>query len=55
MRILQYQKEIIEFQKIGHRFVRGEITSNEFEADSGGMGVYAQMGGKEFMIRLRVL
>jgi len=50
-----YQKEIIKFQEIGNKFVRGEITSNEFKATSGGMGVYAQRGGKEFMIRLRVL
>ena len=50
-----YQKEIIDFQEIGHRFIQGEITSNEFKVASGGMGVYAQRGGKEFMIRLRVL
>jgi len=50
-----YQKEIVNFQEIGHKFIRGEITSNEFKATSGGMGVYAQRGGKEFMIRLRVL
>ena len=50
-----YQKEMIKFQEIGHKFIRGEITSNEFKATSGGMGVYAQRGGKEFMIRLRVL
>jgi len=52
---VQYQKEVIAFQEIGHKFVQGEITSNEFKATSGGMGVYAQRGGKEFMIRLRVL
>jgi ferredoxin-nitrite reductase len=50
-----YQKEIVDFQEIGHKFIRGEINSNEFKASSGGMGVYAQRGGKEFMIRLRVL
>lgn len=50
-----YQKEIDVFQEIGHKFIKGEITSNEFKASSGGMGVYAQKGGKEFMIRLRVL
>ncbi|MFA9377138.1 MAG: nitrite/sulfite reductase [Lachnotalea sp.] len=50
-----FQKEIIEFKEIGEKFIRGEISSNEFKASSGGMGVYAQRGGKEFMIRLRVL
>ena len=50
-----YLQEINKFEEIGHQFLRGEITSNEFKAFSGGMGVYAQKGGKEFMIRLRVL
>lgn len=50
-----YLKEIGEFKEVGHKFINGEINSNEFKASSGGMGVYAQKGGKEFMIRLRVL
>ncbi len=50
-----YQNEIVSFDEIGHKFIQGEITSNEFKASSGGMGVYAQKGGKDFMIRLRVL
>lgn len=50
-----YLKEIGEFKEVGHKFINGEINSNEFKASSGGMGVYAQRGGKEFMIRLRVL
>jgi len=50
-----FHSEILEFKEIGHKLLRGDITSNEFKASSGGMGVYAQKGGKEFMIRLRVL
>ncbi len=50
-----FRKNIEEFKVVGHRFLNGEISSNEFKASSGGMGVYAQKGGKQFMIRLRVL
>ncbi len=50
-----YRKQINEFKEIGHKFVDGKISSGEFKAASGGMGVYAQRGGKKFMIRLRVL
>jgi len=50
-----YEQEIDVFEEVGKKFVQGEITSNEFKASSGGMGVYAQKGGKDFMIRLRVL
>lgn len=50
-----YEKEIDAFEKIGYKFVNGEITSNEFKSHSGGMGVYAQKGGERFMLRLRVL
>ncbi|MCH1958979.1 MULTISPECIES: nitrite/sulfite reductase [Romboutsia] len=45
--------EIPEFREKGHKFVNGEISVNEFKHASGGMGVYAHRGGKEFMIRLR--
>jgi ferredoxin-nitrite reductase len=50
-----YKTEIDAFEEVGQKFVQGAINSNEFKASSGGMGVYAQKGGKEFMIRLRVL
>ncbi len=46
--------EIEEFRKTGHEFVDGKISMMEFKHASGGMGVYAHRGGKEFMIRLRV-
>lgn len=47
------KSEIVEFRKNGHRFLDGELTVPEFKAKSGGMGVYAQKGGKTFMIRLK--
>ncbi|NTW71248.1 MAG: nitrite/sulfite reductase [Eubacteriaceae bacterium] len=50
-----FYKEILEFEEVGQKFVDGEISSAEFKAVSGGMGVYAQRGGKLFMIRLRIL
>lgn len=49
------EENIEKFNEIGQKFVQGEITSAEFKGNSGGMGVYAQRGGKEFMIRLRIL
>lgn len=47
------KSEIIKFRKDGHQFLDGELTVPEFKAKSGGMGVYAQKGGKKFMIRLK--
>jgi len=46
--------EIAEFREKGHKFLNGELTVAEFKGISGGMGAYAQKGGKEFMIRLRI-
>lgn len=46
--------EIEEFRKVGHKFANGEMTVMDFKHASGGMGVYAHRGGKEFMIRLRI-
>jgi ferredoxin-nitrite reductase len=51
----EYKDNIAEFSRVGHEFLKGDKTSAEFKAVSGGMGVYAQRGGKEFMIRLRLL
>lgn len=50
-----YRKEINEFKEVGDHFINGRISSAEFKGVSGGMGVYAQRGGKQFMIRLRIL
>lgn len=46
--------EVEEFRKIGHKFLQGELTVPQFKHASGGMGVYAHRGGKEFMVRLRI-
>lgn len=51
----ELRKEIPVFKEKGQKFINKEITSAEFKAASGGMGVYAQRSGEEFMIRLRVL
>ncbi|MGL5347769.1 MAG: nitrite/sulfite reductase [Peptostreptococcaceae bacterium] len=48
------KEEIPKLRELGHRFTNKEITSNEFKATSGGMGVYAQLGGEKFMIRMRI-
>ena len=37
-----------------HKFLNGEIGKMDFKGASGGMGVYAQRSGKEFMIRFRI-
>ena len=46
--------EIEEFRKEGHKFLNGELNVMQFKHISGGFGVYAHRGGKEFMIRLRI-
>ena len=46
--------EIEEFRKTGHKFVNGELNLMQFKHSSGGFGVYAHKGGKDFMIRLRI-
>jgi ferredoxin-nitrite reductase len=45
--------EIPDFRNWGHKFINNEINTLEFKGKSGGMGVYAQRGGKSFMIRLK--
>lgn len=45
--------EINKLREAGHRFLNKEISVGDFKAISGGMGVYAQRGGQEFMIRFR--
>ena len=47
-------EEIPQFRKLGHNFLKKEVTSMEFKKVSGGMGIYAQRGGTEFMARLRI-
>lgn len=45
--------EIKDFREIGHKFLQKEVSVGDFKGKSGGMGVYAQRGGQQFMIRLR--
>lgn len=47
------KSEVDEFRELGHQFLDGKVTKNEFKGKSGGMGVYAQQDQKTFMIRLR--
>jgi sulfite reductase beta subunit-like hemoprotein len=51
----ELRKEIPGFMEKGQQFLDKEITNAQFKGASGGMGVYAQRGGEEFMIRLRLL
>lgn len=46
--------EIEDFRQKGHKFLNGEISLMEFKHSSGGFGVYAHRGGKEFAIRLKI-
>ena len=46
--------EVEEFRALGHKFLNGEVSKMDFKGASGGMGVYAQRSGKEFMIRFRI-
>lgn len=48
------REEIVEFRKVGEKFLNKEISVADFKKQSGGMGVYAERGGKKFMIRLRM-
>lgn len=46
--------EIPKLRELGHKLVLKEISPLEFKGTSGGMGVYAQRGAENFMIRLRI-
>lgn len=48
------KEEIPKFREVGHEFLENKLSVMEFKGKSGGMGVYAQRGGKKFMIRLRI-
>ena len=49
------KKEIPDFLKSGLEYKEKKISMMDFKHKSGGMGVYAQRSGQEFMIRLRLL
>lgn len=44
------RNEMKDFREKGHQFVNGELNMMQFKHVSGGFGVYAHKGGKEFMI-----
>lgn len=46
--------EIEEFRETGKEFLKGNLNVMQYKHASGGFGVYAQKGGKDFMIRLRI-
>jgi len=46
--------EVEGFRALGYKFLNGEMSKMDFKGASGGMGVYAQRSGKEFMIRFRI-
>lgn len=46
--------EIEEFRQVGADFKDGKLSVMDFKGKSGGFGVYAHRGGKEFMVRLRI-
>ncbi|MBU3114579.1 nitrite/sulfite reductase [Clostridium lacusfryxellense] len=46
--------EIEDFRVLGNKFLNGEVNKMDFKGASGGMGVYAQRSGKEFMARFRM-
>lgn len=49
-----FREEIESLREKGHKFLNGELNVMQFKHASGGMGVYAHKGGKEFMVRLRI-
>ncbi|MGL5616225.1 MAG: nitrite/sulfite reductase [Sarcina sp.] len=48
-------KEIEEYREQGKKFLNKEINVAQFKKLSGAMGSYAQRGGNDFMVRLRVM
>ena len=42
------KNEINSFLELGHKFYNKEISVGDFKKLSGGMGVYAQRGGRSF-------
>ncbi|MGL4344760.1 MAG: nitrite/sulfite reductase [Cellulosilyticaceae bacterium] len=48
------REEIEQFRQEGQSFLRGEMNKMTFKKKSGGMGVYAQRDGRQFMVRLRI-
>ena len=49
-----FREDLEQFQKVTAGFYKGEVTTAEYKGISGGFGSYAQRGGKNSMLRLRL-
>ena len=52
--INEFKKDLSQFKEVTAGFYKGEVTSAEYKGFSGGFGSYAQRGGKNSMLRLRL-
>ncbi len=50
----EFRQDLTEFKEMTEKFYEKEISVNEYKAFSGGFGSYAQRGGEESMLRLRL-
>lgn len=50
----EFIEDIKEFQKVTSEFYQGKVSIPEYKHFSGGFGSYAQRGGKQSMLRLRL-
>ncbi|MCM1162592.1 MAG: nitrite/sulfite reductase [Roseburia sp.] len=50
----EFKEDLEQFQKVTAGFYKGEVTTAEYKGISGGFGSYAQRGGKNSMLRLRL-
>ena len=50
----EFRADLVEFREITRKFYNKEITVPEYKSVSGGFGSYAQRGGNEGMLRLRL-
>lgn len=50
----EFKEDLEQFHRITTGFYKGEVTPAEYKSFSGGFGSYAQRGGKNSMLRLRL-
>ncbi len=50
----EFKEDLEQFKKVTTGFYKGEVTTAEYKGISGGFGSYAQRGGKNSMLRLRL-
>lgn len=50
----EFKEDLEQFKKVTAGFYKGEVTTAEYKGISGGFGSYAQRGGKNSMLRLRL-